>query len=220
MKGTCPNPGCDAVHTIDQQDIGRRSVCKTCGATFVIEADHLRLASDAPDNVRVPSPGSTPTGPISVAEDKGWFALMNEPFTWLMIAGTLLVIIFLFQPALDQFKIAGINAQIERLTDDSMARSFRTGRRPSEEEPKKDSAEVLELRDDMKDARLDARQALYTYMWFVMFGFIFLGVAEIGYLATGASKAKRVTGAILLLVQLVTVFSAYMAMSVGASFRF
>lgn len=135
----------------------------------------------------------------------------------MMIAGSFLVIIFLFQPVLDYFKISSIDAEIDRLNDgdSDIPRKFRDR---DEEPEKKDSSKIKELRKDLNEARLDAKESRYTYAWFMMFGFLLLAFAEIGYLVTGASKAKRVVGAILLTAQILLIFIAYLAASLRAMF--
>jgi len=226
MQVTCPNPGCDAVYTVDPEHVGRSSVCKTCGISFVIESDGLRLASDAPGNNPAPDQAgpSTPPGPTRarrfgrssrLSANATWAAL-NEPFTWMLIAGTLLVIFFLFQPIIDNFKVSRIRAEISRESGGDL----RSRRFDKDEDSSKDSAKLKGLREDLEDAQLDARAAPYIYTWFVMLGFLLLAVAEIGYLVTGAAKSKRVVGAVLLSAQLLLIYVAYMVTSIGMSFRF
>jgi len=226
MQATCPNTGCGAVYTIDPEHVGHRSVCKKCGATFVIESGGLRLATDVPVPAALAATAIRRGGrPASGTNKGGWAGLLQDPFTWLMIAGSLLVIIFLFQPVLDTFKISRIRAELESETEDTPTRRIMAPSRLMDSSsdrggPSPESTTVKDLRDDLKDARIGAKKALYVYAWFVMFGFILLALAEIGYLVTGVSKAKRVVGAILLTAQLLIIFIAYIAISIGASFRF
>ncbi len=208
MQVTCPNAGCNEAYTIGPEHVGRRSTCKGCGATFTIEADGLQLV-DAPAAAAPladPPPAKkkrTRVGrgmPSPVSEAMG--PLKQDPFTWLMLAGTVIVIFFLFQPVLDNLKASRINAQIQELRQEKDA----------------DKDDLEELQEDLQDAQLSARKSGYFYTWFMLIGFLLLAVAEIGYLITGASKAKRVTGAVLLCGQLLMVFISYMGASVAAMF--
>jgi len=220
MQASCPNQGCNEAYTIGPEHVGRRSVCKRCGATFIIEADGLRLI-DAPILAEVATPPAPDTSkspsrtrrslPTPAKGAVGSF--LADPFSCLMLAGSLVVVFFLFQPVLDGLKINQISAKMERLSEGST--SIRPPRRG--EEPPAESSELKELKEELKEARLDAREATYLYTWFVLVGFLLLVLAEIGYVVTGASRTKRVLGAVLLSGQLLMIFVAYMGASIGAS---
>ena len=205
MQVTCPNPGCNEAYTIGPEHVGRRSTCKGCGATFVIEADGLQLVdAPAPAAAAPAAPARTRRGRASMPSpvNDAMGSISQDPFTWFMLGGTLLVIFFLFQPILDSMKVSKLNAEIQQLSQDKDA----------------DKDDLKELREDAKEAQISARQSGYLYTWFMLIGFLLLAVAEVGYLITGATKAKRVTGAVLLCGQLLMVFVAYMGRSIGAMF--
>jgi len=210
MQVNCPNEGCNELYTVGPEHVGRRSVCKGCGATFVIEADGLRLV-DAPVRTEVvtgtPATPETTTSPTRRTRQsppspiKDAFApILADPFSLLMLAGTMVVIFFLFQPILDGQKISRIDVNISRLVDEG---------RENKDKIKENEDEIKELKEDKREATYDAREAGYVYTWFMLLGFLLLAVAEIGYLVTGAAKSKRVVGAILLSTQLLLVFMRY-----------
>jgi hypothetical protein len=77
-----------------------------------------------------------------------------------------------------------------------------------------DRKEIERLEKDVADARISAMSSRYWYAWGMMLGFLVLAPAEIGYLCSKTSKAKRVIGTILLTLQAGVVFIVFMVMSI------
>jgi len=206
MQATCPNPGCGATYTIGAEHVGHRSICRKCGAAFVIEATGLRLDTPAHPSPAPAAPPAMPVAapvrpaPVAQAGDGGGIGqFLADPFTWCVLVGTIIVLVFTFLHVLDGLKVGRINAQI------SYERSDRSDPdSPSSPRGKNDRIKALEK--DLKEAELSAGASPYIYGWFYMVGFLVLTVGATGFVAMGATKAKRVVGGVLLCAELLIMF--------------
>lgn len=198
MQATCPNPGCGAVYTVEAQHVGHRSTCKKCGAAFIIEADGLRAAEATVHHAPTPvvQAERAPAGSPAASGGERAGSLLGDPFTWLLAAGTIVILLFTIFPTLDHMKISRYNALIsaERNRDSS------TFRRPTDEPA--DTSKIKDLQESLKDARTSAQTNPYWYTWFMLGGFLILTAGGLGYLFSPSSKTKRIIGAIVLIGQL------------------
>jgi hypothetical protein len=96
---------------------------------------------------------------------------------------------------LDGLKVGRINAQISYERSD-----------PSDSGSPRKSDRIKALEKDLKEAELSAGASPYIYGWFYMVGFLVLTVGATGFVAMGATKAKRVVGGVLLCAELLIMF--------------
>jgi hypothetical protein len=87
-------------------------------------------------------------------------------------------------------------------------RDARTAAKESWEEEKNQLQQAVEA------ARFSARRAGYWYAWGMMFGFLFLAVAALGYLRPGQPTIRRVVGAVVICGQVLVIFVVYVFQSV------
>lgn len=161
--------------------------------------------------------------------------LKTDSFTWLFGSGLVLVILFLFLPLIDQAKISARQAAIDRGNSKiyggsgSRKPAFPGGPPGVMEEPpkdKKDDAKDKEkerkqweetdkpkLMEEVEDARYSARTWLRWYSWGMMFGFICLGLAGLGYLSPQQTTIRRVVGSIVVCAQVLLIFIAFVIAS-------
>ena len=73
------------------------------------------------------------------------------------------------------------------------------------------------LLGDLDSARVSARRAVYWYSWGMMFGFLLLAVASLGYLMPYQTATRRVTGSIVLCALVLLIFFVSVGGSVVAT---
>src|SRR5262245_53262265 len=128
MNNLCP--GCQTAYSVQPQHVGRRITCKKCGAGLVVEEDGLHMTSPPPPpappeenplTVEAPPPVEEVTPRIVrprqsldlSAAIRLFFQNYGEALsTFLFGAGTLLVIVFVFLPVLDQATVARAQARV------------------------------------------------------------------------------------------------------------
>jgi len=213
MNNACPN--CGTVYNITPQLIGRSTTCKKCGAALVIDASGLQLAG-----------GERPEGqfdfqPVKGGFGKGGFGNVLQFFkedlpTWLFRVGVLIAIICLFFALLDKAKVDRRLAKVEagdnkqRRLDEEFQRKFQNPEKGDKESfdserKERDKArknwqtiEKPKLQEEVDSARYSARTWGYWYTWGMMWGFLFLGYAALGYLAPEQATIRRIVGSIVL----------------------
>jgi predicted Zn finger-like uncharacterized protein len=228
MNNTCPQ--CQAVYNVQSKDVGRRIACKKCGARLVVDPTGLVYdtggSATATPGVAVAQPaddddlGSLAPTPRPRRGGGGMmagFSLIDVP-TWLLGAGAFLVIVFLFRPLIDQAIVASTDAERERITlnEDIARETFEKQEKKSETEikarndaAKKAADSLKEVQQDVSRARIDAKQNSTWNLRGMTLGFLLLAVASIGYLSSPNPGIRRTVGAILLVSQLVLIFTVF-----------
>jgi hypothetical protein len=210
MNNLCP--GCETAYSVQPQHVGRRITCKKCGAGLVVEADGLHMTSPptppAPSDenpvvaVEPPPPALEPAPRLVrprasfnlSAALKQFFDGYREMISTLLFAmGTLLVILFVFLPVIDQAKVARAQA---RTRDEAAAAPDKPAIGKGPEQAQK----------EVRDAENAAVLARYWYDWGMLAGFLLLAGGSLGYLGSPNSQIKRVLGCIILAGQLLLVF--------------
>jgi hypothetical protein len=226
-------PGCNTAYNIAAPDVGREFSCFKCNAALIVRKDGIRLANAPPAPVAVdagipaaePDASGTPyAGPNSWQRLTVWFGVVA---TWLFGIGAFLVIVFLFFPLINQTKLARAKAAIQagQLRDDRMERELKQKLQDkkdvgiAEEEVRKRAHEAWVKQKERQQADLDeleqdVRQSDYGYTWGMMFGFLFLAAAALGYLTPAQPPIRRVVGAIVLVAEVLLIFLKYV-ISVG-----
>jgi hypothetical protein len=228
MNNTCPQ--CQAVYNVQQKDVGRRIACKKCGARLIVDPTGLVYdtagSATATPGVAVAQPaddddlgGMAPT-PRARRGGGGLMAglsVLDVP-TWLLGAGAFLVIVFLFRPLIDQAVVASTDAERDRigLNEEIARQAFEKQEKKSETEIKaradaaKKAAENLEaVQRDVAKAKIDAKQNSTWNLRGMTLGFLLLAVASIGYISSPTPGVRRTVGAILLVSQLVLIFTVF-----------
>src|SRR5262249_24328130 len=127
-----------------------------------------------------------------------WERVKSDASTWLLGVGLFFVVLCLFLPLLDQAKVLRRQAKIDA-GERRLARQAEETRRKIEEEKDPDKQKKLrdalddsrkkwqenekpKLQDDLDDMRDSAKSWRYWYDYGMMWGFLFLGYAALGYL--------------------------------------
>ncbi len=229
MQNTCPNPTCGAMYNLTSQHIGRSFACKKCGSTLVVTATGLELAGAQPVGTEPvvqplgeePSPmRSRPSVGIGAgaAFAQFWERIKSDASTWLLGVGLFFVVVCLFWPLLDRAKIdrreAKISAgerKLQRLEEKIRAESDQKEKEKLQKSlddtrKKWQENEKPKLQEDLDDMRDSAKSWRYWYDWGMMWGFLFLGYAALGYLTPQQPTIRRVVGSIVLCAMLLLIF--------------
>jgi len=235
MQNTCPNPGCGAMYNLTAQHAGRSFVCKKCGATLLVTEDGLELAggspgadpvapsSEDPTPMRRPTRGSGGAGAIF---RQYWDRVRGDASTWLFGAGAFFTIICLFFPLLDRAKVDRRRIKVEagdrreqRLTQDLQRKRMEGGgqgdKLAQEEETRKKAmkhwqeVDKPKLQEEVDDANDSARAWKYWYQWGMMWGFLFLALAALGYLTPTQPTIRRVVGSIIICAMMLLIFMRF-----------
>jgi hypothetical protein len=232
MNASCPQ--CGAVYAISPQHVGRQLTCRKCSSTLVVAADGLHLVGvpeaalvdeiaeavneeASPPEPRKRSRGQSPFGALTNAFGKG----IDIP-TVLFGGGAFLVIVFMFFPLIDQAKV---NRRQAALTEGER-RERRREREFNEKKDKNDKDEDLRkkqreawekerktLQDDIDDTQTAVLRAPYWYRWGMMFGFMLLAAASLGYLSPTQPLIRRITGCIIIVAEVVLIFIVFVGKS-------
>ena len=74
---TCPNPGCGAVASVEEQSLGRSGRCKKCGHVFALVRPGGEAASNDASAWKGSSPGRPPASPTDLPEQFGRYRIMR-----------------------------------------------------------------------------------------------------------------------------------------------
>jgi hypothetical protein len=217
MRNACPT--CETVYAVTPKDVGRRIVCKRCGAALVIDDDGFRLEhppspepvsgrDDRPEprvRERLPRPPREPLWPR--------VRPYLDPPTVAFTAGVFLVIVALFMPLIGKAKVERRTAAIteERLYTDDLIKQLRAGKTANEERIKKveedwqKRREVLDL--DVKYAEVGNQMSTYWDRYWLLFGFLLLGFGAIGFMRDTQPLIRRIVGAVVVTAQMLLVFA-------------
>jgi hypothetical protein len=87
---------------------------------------------------------------------------------------------------------------------------------PNEEAIKKRKNERVEwdkkadkLEEELDDTRGNARGRMYFYAWGMLFGFLILGLASVGFLSFGPTTTRRIFGGIVISAEILLIFVGY-----------
>jgi hypothetical protein len=231
MNANCPN--CDAVYTISPQHVGRQVTCRKCSSALVIAADGLHLADvpeaavvddeEAEGEAAAPQARKRSRGPAGLGGLADFLGEGIDIPTLLFGAGAFLVILFLFFPLIDQAKVNRRQGALQ----EGEQRELRRDREFNEKKAKGDKVdeearkkqreawekEKINLQDDIEDAKISTLRAPYWYRWGMMFGFLLLAVAALGYLSPGQPTIRRVTGCIVIVAEVLLIFVVFVGRS-------
>jgi hypothetical protein len=182
MQATCPNDLWGAVYNLGAQHVGRKFPCKKCGVPLTVGSNGLHFATDdaaAPPPVVAAQPVSgdeLSNAVASLSEVSGAASRARRPhstptlmeqlpaefFTYLLLAGSLLVVIFLFLPLVDHAAIGRAEARI-RAGDAEQRRLDRAlssaGQTPNTDEIKRRDANRTEWKNKKTDMEEDVENA-------------------------------------------------------------
>jgi hypothetical protein len=65
------------------------------------------------------------------------------------------------------------------------------------------------LEEELDDIRGNARGRTYFYSWGMLFGFLILGLASVGFLSFGPTTTRRIFGGIVISAEILMIFVAY-----------
>ena len=229
MNTSCPS--CGTLYSITPQHVGREVSCRKCGSLLVVTSDALQLASasapspdDEAEDVDLPMRGrAAPPRPRAAPGLTDAMGRVADGPTWCFGAGAFLVILFLFFPLIDQAKVNRRQAAIREgdLRELRRERDFNEKKKKGEkvdEDARKKSREAWEkekttLQDDAEEAQIALLRAPYWYRWGMMFGFLLLAAASLGYLSPGQPTIRRVTGCIVIVAEVLLIFIAFVGRS-------
>jgi hypothetical protein len=66
-----------------------------------------------------------------------------------------------------------------------------------------------QLEDELEETRGNARGRMYFYAWGMLFGFLILGLASVGFLSFGPTTTRRIFGGIVISAEILLIFVAY-----------
>ena len=196
------------------------------GAAPVQPIGSLPELGIADEPLPAPAPAATPvrTGPRSnFGSNFGaffkrlWERIKADPPTWLFGAGAFLVVICLFFPLLDKDKVERRRVKLtsEEREQNRLNNELQTRDPPAKPEERETRQKAFErwkknrkpeLEEDITSAQDSARSWRYWYDWGMMWGFMILAFASLGYLTAPESMTRRVVGSIVLCAILVLIF--------------
>jgi hypothetical protein len=120
MLRLCPQRGCDALHDVHDEDVGRQFPCTKCGALLEVERGGLRIVVPAVLPTERPAgPAGRPTAspaqesqPMPTGVEEG--GVKAVLFSLLFALGAVLVVVFLFLPLVDQARVLHESAEIDK----------------------------------------------------------------------------------------------------------
>jgi hypothetical protein len=153
-----------------------------------------------------------------------WNCLRNDPASWGFAFGSVLVILFLFFPILDQLKLAKFKAAVE-IGDQEQTRLDRELQAKEQANPSRAGADIdrksrrearekwtrqrSEVEAQAEQHRIGLRGSAYWYTWGMLLGFLALAASAVGFLSPAQPMTRRVVGAIVLCAQLLLIFITY-----------
>ena len=220
MRNACPT--CETVYAVTPKDVGRRIVCKKCGAALVIDDDGFRVETPPrppePMPAREDRPRATrpPREPLMAPLWARVKPYMDPP-TVAFAAGVFLVLVALFMPLIGKAKVERRQAAIteERLYTDDLVKQLRAGKAANEERIKKveedwqKRRETLEL--DVKYAEVGNQMSTYWDRYWLLVGFLLLGFGAIGFMRDTQPLIRRIVGAVVVTAQMLLVFATMIA---------
>lgn len=146
-----------------------------------------------------------------------WDRVRSDVSTWLFGVGAVFTIICLFFPLLDRAKILDREAAMS-------AAERRLKREFANDKEKRDKAlqhwqeiERPKLQEKIDEARDSAKGWRYWYDWGMMWGFLFLSLAALGYLTPQQPTVRRVVGSIIFCAMVLLIFIRFVIESAARS---
>lgn len=229
MNKTCPS--CGTPFNVSPQDEGKQFNCFKCNTALTVTRTGLQAGGGAA--VPLPRPPSAPVVNLPMAEEAAaparsaanpladvlaWLRYIPDVPTWLFGLGMFIVIVCLFSPALGSARAKSAEAQVQlgQMRFDRSEKEFKAKPNPSvaEVENQKKMKESWDreketLEAAAKELDLNARAWDYWYTLGMMFGFLILAVASLGYLSPHQPTIRRVVGAVVLVAQILLVFTKF-----------
>ena len=236
MRNDCPS--CQTVYAVTPQDVGKRIVCKQCGAALIIGEEGFRIDTavapavktgrskinfddEEPDDGPPPpkkrrrdSQMETPKVPgreLEMAKD--FYRKHVDIPTILFGIGAFFILTFLFLPMIGKAKHERrMGAQAEEKLD--MEQEIRKLREKpgNEEKIKKIEEEWIKrlpvLEGDVKYAEISNQRSAYFDRYGLLFGFVVLMVGSLGMVRAETHLVKRIFGAAVLGLQMLMVLSS------------
>ena len=241
MNNTCPN--CGKGYNLQPHHVARSIVCKNCGASLVVEADGLHLqpgatTSTAPPDV--PAFAEGPGGASDFDDEPRRGApqrrraagrtfnpndIMGALPPWLDASllffgvGLILVLIFTLFPVIDFTKVQSLSGDLQngRVLHERKSAELRKAKDFKNEHLEDENKRWEKEREDLETREIKARAAAaswrYWYSWGILFGFVVLAVASLGFLRSETSRIRRVVGSIVLVAQILLMFLMFAAQS-------
>jgi predicted Zn finger-like uncharacterized protein len=232
MRNDCPS--CQTVYAVTSHDIGKRIICKQCGAALVIAEDGFRLdlsvpapslpkserddeSDDADPQPRKkrrrdaePAAPKVPGRELEMAKE--FYSKYVDIPTILFGIGAFFILTFLFFPMIGKAKHErriGAMAD-EKLEMEQDIRKLRE--KPGNEEKIRKLEEdwtkrlpVLEA--DAKAAEISNQRSSYFDRYGMLFGFVLLMIGSLGMVRAETHLVKRIFGASVLGLQMLLVFA-------------
>ena len=228
MNNMCPT--CGAIYNVAKKDLDRRIKCKKCGAALIVTDNGLEI-----DDPNAPPPPPPKAAPVEEIEDSGemesprrkrdrrpsgprvnpleMLAKFGGISTLFFGFGAFLVIVFLFMPIIGHAAVDRVQGASERvdLQWKTKEREMTREKKPSdeiqkarEEFYKKKDKDALE--EDVGYERIGNKRSRWMEMYGMMFGFLFLMVGSIGYMAPEQTLVRRILGTVVLGAQVLIIF--------------
>ena len=214
MRNDCP--ACNTVYAVTTQDVGKRIVCKKCGAALMIAGDGFRLdqtVSAPRETVEEPIGSKAKQSSLPDLTQAKEIALKNfDVPTILFGVGAFLILTFAFLPMIGRAKQErrlGALAE-ERLDKDVETRKLRE-KAGNEDKIKKMEEEWTKrspvLEADIKYAEISNQRSGHFDRYGMLLGFLLLMVGSLGMVRAETHLVKRIFGAVVLGLQMCFAFS-------------
>ncbi len=208
MNNACPE--CGTIYAVTPKDVGRRIVCKKCGAVLVIseggfEQELAALPAEA-------KPVAEPRRPRFTPELRRRLAEAIDLPTLLFGLGAFLVLAMMFMPLIGKAKVERRTGLLQEEQYDHEIEIKKLREKPGNEDKIKTSEETWVKRREYLDAEIkyaefsNARSG-YTDRYGLLFGFVILMVGSLGLMRSGEGLVKRIFGAAVLGFQMLLVFN-------------
>jgi hypothetical protein len=215
-------PVCGTSFNVGPRDEGKQFPCFKCNTPLTVTRDGIQApgvgtAASGPMPVAVLPLGSESPPPRILSNGQSWWRRHDGP-TWLFGLGAFFVILFLFLPLIDYSKknrargALDLGNQREKRRDEEYKKNKNPSSREKadrEEEQKDWDKERTRLEAEHSDAGAKAAMSEYWYTWGMMFGFLLLGGAALGYLDPAQPPIRRVVGAVVLVGEVLLIFLRY-----------
>ena len=239
MNNACPR--CGALYNVSSKDIGRRIACKKCRAPLTVGDEGIRveeeslaageegdtLDEDGGEESFSEVPRRRQARQRSTVKLPAWLTVSTVP-TVLFGVGIFFVVVFTFFPEIDRAsalraKAAITQGDLEDQKDELLTQQLNDGNpdadtlaaRRKRNEAWADQKRILEIEHKLAEA--DAERALVWNQRGLLFGFLMLSFAGIGYLITDQPPSRKLLGGILLVLIFLAVTGGGVMLRVGGS---
>ena len=225
MRNACPT--CQTVYAVTPADVGRRIVCRRCGATLVIDADGFRLETTTPDTPPPPQPEPLPKlsrrrdddrPPLGADLFAKFKKLVDVP-TLVFALGVFFTLWFLFMPVIGAANVGRAKAVIDGEQMEHTQRLKRLREKPTNADAVTKAEEEWQkrrekLEQDEKAAAVAHTASLYWDRYGLLFGLTLTAFGAIGLFGANQPTTKRIVGAVVVCAVLVLLLVGFIS---GAS---